>query len=96
MQNHNRNSLLFITSLKQNELPVAISFLLDNVFDGDNVHKATSIHLRTDLTSTFENLSGTTIYVKNKNELESLTKVNILDRVQKYNKLMILLYHKLI
>ena len=43
--------------------------------------------MRTDLTSTLENLSGTTIYVKNKNELESLTKVNILDRVQKYNKL---------
>ena len=31
-----------------------------------------------------------TIYVKNKNELESLTKVNILDRVQKYNKLIVI------
>lgn len=83
----NRNSILFITPLKQDNMPVAASFETDAIFDGDNIHKGTSIHLRTDLTSTLENLTGTTVYVKNKNELESLTKVNILDRVQENNKL---------
>ena len=88
-----RNSLLFITPLKQSDFPVAVSFEMDTEFDWDNVHKGTSIHLRTNLTSTLENLSGTIIYagtiiyVKNKNELESLTKANILDRVQENNKL---------
>lgn len=38
--------------------------------------------VRTESSSRF-----TTVYVKNKNELESLTKVNILDRVQENNKL---------
>lgn len=43
------------------------------VFDNDNVHRATSIHSRIDISGMFDKLSDdAVIYVKNKNEFESL------------------------
>lgn len=86
--NEGRNSILFITDIKQGEYPLVVAFEINSVFDGDSVHKCTSIHLRTNLASYLANLNGTTVFVKNKNELNALCReVNILDRLQKNNKL---------
>lgn len=86
--NKSRNSILFITDIKQGEYPLVVAFEINSVFDGDSVHKCTSIHLRTNLDAYLSNLNGTTVFVKNKNELNALCReVNILDRLQKNNKL---------
>ena len=86
--NEGRNSILFITDIKQGEYPLVVAFEINSVFDGDSVHKCTSIHLRTNLASYLANLNGTTVFVKNKNELNALCReVNILDRLQKNNRL---------
>ena len=51
-------------------MPILIAFEKDVNFDGDNVHKATSIHLRKNVKEVLEKLSSdSTIYFKNKNEL---------------------------
>lgn len=86
--NKGRNSVLFITDIKQGEYPLVVAFEINSVFDGDSVHKCTSIHLRTNLEAYLSNLKGTTVFIKNKNELNALCReVNILDRLQKNNKL---------
>lgn len=86
--NKGRNSVLFITDIKQGEYPLVVAFEINSVFYGDSVHKCTSIHLRTNLEAYLSNLKGTTVFIKNKNELNALCReVNILDRLQKNNKL---------
>ncbi|MGN1138657.1 MAG: hypothetical protein ACI4RM_04350, partial [Ruminococcus sp.] len=86
--NKDRNSLLFITDIKQEEYPLVVAFEINSVFDGDSVHKCTSIHLRTNIEAYLSNLNDTTVFVKNKNELNAFCReVNILDRLQRYNKL---------
>ena len=50
---------------------------MNAVFDGDSVHKATSIHLQIDVQSMLENLPKTaTVYVQNENELEAVGATN--------------------
>jgi len=69
IKNSERNSFVFLTNIKQDGYPVLISFLQDVDFDGDRVHKATSIHLQIDVNSMLEALpSDATVYLKNKNE----------------------------
>lgn len=68
IKNPERNSFVFVTDVKQNGHPVLVSFLQNTEFDGDRVHKATSIHLQIDVDSLLKSLPETaTIYVKNKN-----------------------------
>lgn len=63
--NPERNSLIIITGIVQREHPVMISFDMDANFDGDEVHKATSIHLMMNQDAYLANLPETaTIYKK--------------------------------
>ena len=83
-----RNSMFVVTSIKQEGLPVCVALALNTEFDGDYVHKATSIHIRQEISNYFNNLVGTKIFVINKNELAVLCReVNILDRLQDNNEL---------
>ena len=69
IKNPDRNSFAFVTDVKQNGHPILVSFLQNTEFDGDRVHKATSIHLQIDVDSMLKSLPETaTIYVKNKNK----------------------------
>lgn len=64
-----RNSVVFVTNVFQDGYPVVVAFKKDSVFDGDNVHEATTMHLRTNVSSYLEGLSNTaTVYVANKKE----------------------------
>ncbi len=72
IKNPDRNSFVFVTDIKQDGYPVLVSFLQNTEFDGDRVHKATSIHLQIDVTSMLESLPDTaTVYFKNKKELNN-------------------------
>ena len=53
------------------------AFNRNSVFDGDDVHKATSIHLQIDVKSMLDNLPvDATVYVQNENELEAVGATN--------------------
>ncbi len=70
IDNPSRNALVYITSIKQNGKPVLLAFDKNAIFDGDEMHKCTSIHLQMDVKAMLEALpSDATIYVRNKNEL---------------------------
>lgn len=70
IHNPKRNSIAFVTNIEQNGAPVLVAFQKDAVFDGDQVHKATSIHLQMDVASMLNALPPeATVYVQNKNEL---------------------------
>ena len=45
---HATHALVYITNIKQGGLPILVSFDMDATFDGDDVHRATSIHLQVD------------------------------------------------
>lgn len=82
------NSVVFITDLVQNTYPVVVAFDLGVVFDGDLVNKATSVHLREDLSLYFNRIRNCDVYVRNKKEIESFCKkVNLHDRLHKSNNL---------
>ena len=64
-----RNSIVFITNIFQDGHPIVVAFKKDSLFDGDNVHEATTVHLRTNVEAYLEGLTDTaTVYVKNKKE----------------------------
>lgn len=66
--NPDRNAVVYITNIRQGGMPVVVAFDLNANFDGDNVHKATSIHLQVDTQTMLENLpESATVYVR-KNE----------------------------
>ncbi len=63
-----RNSIVYITNLKDHEGLITAAFLKDQEFDGDNVHKASSIHSRPDPVSMLESLGeDATVYVRKVN-----------------------------
>ena len=63
--NPERNAVVFVTNVKQGGLPVLVAFDMDATFDGDGVHKATSIHLQLDTMSMLESLpKSATVLVK--------------------------------
>ncbi len=75
--NPDRNAIVYITNITQGGYPVIAAFDMNAVFDGDSVHKATSIHLQIDVQSMLENLPKTaTVYVQNENELEAVGATN--------------------
>ena len=75
--NPSRNAIVYITDIKQGGFPIIVAFDMNTVFDGDHVHKATSIHLQIDVQTMLENLpESATLYVKNKNELDSVGATN--------------------
>lgn len=68
-----RNAIVFITDIKQGGAPVLVAFDRNTFFDGDKVHKATSIHLQMNVQAMLENLpASATVYVKNRNELAAV------------------------
>ena len=70
IHNPRRNSIAFITNIEQSGAPVLIAFQKNTVFDGDMVHKATSIHLQMDVGTMLAALpEDATVYVTNENEL---------------------------
>ena len=70
MDDPSRNSIVYITNLKDHEGLITAAFLKDQEFDGDNVHKASSIHSRPDPVSMLESLGeDATVYVR-KSELD--------------------------
>lgn len=73
IDNPGRNSFAFITPLSENGGKVVAFFEKNVLFDGDMVHKATSIHSRTDVGGLLNNISeDAVIYVKNENEFDNL------------------------
>ncbi|MBQ7319132.1 MAG: hypothetical protein IJW97_02980 [Clostridia bacterium] len=69
IDNPERNALVFVTNIKQNGSPVLIAFQKDTEFDGEKVHKATSIHLQMNVDAMLRALpENATIYSKNKSE----------------------------
>lgn len=73
IDNPGRNSIAFITPLNEDGGKITVFFDKNTVFDGDNVHKATSIHRRTNFDALLNNTSDdAVIYVKNKDEFENL------------------------
>ena len=74
--NPERNSVVYVTDIKQGGLPVITAFEMNTTFDGDEVHKATSIHLQVDTEAMLKNLPETaTVYVR-KNELDPVGATN--------------------
>ena len=74
--NPDRNAVVFVTNIVQGGLPVIVAFDMNAVFDGDKVHKATSIHLQVDTQAMLQNLSEkATVYVQ-KNELDPVGATN--------------------
>lgn len=75
--NPGRNAIVYVTNIKQGGAPLLAAFNMDTEFDGDDVHKATSIHLQIDVQTMLNNLpSEATIYVQNKNELAAVGATN--------------------
>lgn len=75
--NPGRNAVVYVTSIKQGGAPILAAFNMDSTFDGDDVHKATSIHLQIDVDSMLNNLpADATVYVKNENELAAVGATN--------------------
>lgn len=76
--NPERNAVVYVTDIKQGGLPIVAAFDMNTTFDGDEVHKATSIHLQVDTKSMLESLpESATVYVQ-KNELDPVGVTNIL------------------
>ena len=76
IKNPERKSFVFVTNIKQDGYPILVSFEQNAMFDGDRVHKATSIHLQIDVNSMLEALPETaTVYFKNKKELNNVVGV---------------------
>lgn len=74
--NPERNAVVYVTDIKQGGLPVIAAFEMNSTFDGDEVHKATSIHLQVDTEAMLKNLPETaTVYVR-KNELDPVGATN--------------------
>lgn len=84
-----RNSFIIVTNLTENGKPIIVSFLKDAVFDGDNVHQATSIHVRQDLQMYLSKFDSADITVLKKNELDNLLRKGTHNdaRVQETEKL---------
>ena len=75
--NPGRNAIVYVTNIKQGGAPLLAAFNMDSEFDGDYVHKATSIHLQIDVQTMLNNLPAqATIYVQNKNELAAVGATN--------------------
>lgn len=68
----NRKSIVFITGLKENEKNIVVTFAKNTLFDGDDVHKAISIHTKQNITAYLNNQKNVEIYVVNKNKLTDL------------------------
>lgn len=74
--NPERNAVVYITDIKQGGLPIVVAFDMNTTFDGDEVHKATSIHLQVDVGAMIKNLpASATVYIQ-KNELDPVGATN--------------------
>ena len=74
--NPDRNAVVYVTDIKQGGLPVIAAFEMNATFDGDAVHKATSIHLQVDVGAMLRSLpENATVYVR-KNELDPVGATN--------------------
>ena len=75
--NPSRNAIVYVTNIKQGGAPILAAFDMNAVFDGDEVHKATSIHLQINVQSMLDNLpQSATVYVQNENELAAVGATN--------------------
>lgn len=87
IENNERNAFVFVTNLKENGKYIIIGFEKSTLFDGDRVHKATSIHSREDMTEYFNNLNNSEIYSLNENKLTVVSGSSIdLERLKQNNK----------
>ena len=72
INNPARNAIVFVTDIKQDGAPILVAFQRNAQFDGDDVHKATSIHLQMDVASMLKALpADATVYAKNESELDA-------------------------
>lgn len=77
--NPERNAIVYVTNVTQGGAPLLAAFDMNAIFDGDDVHKATSIHLQMDVNMMLENLPETaTVYVQKKDELTAVGATNSL------------------
>ncbi len=70
----NRNSIIFITNLTEKGKPIIVSMQKDASFDGDDVHQATSIHVRQNLQAYLQKFDADSITVLKQNELDALSR----------------------
>ena len=79
VDNPARNSIVYVTNIEEGGGLVTVSFLKNQTFDGDQVHKATSIHVRTYPVQMLEQLGNdATIYVR-KNKLDMMPGSSLLN-----------------
>lgn len=78
IDNPERNSIVYVTDVKDGNGLVTIAFMKDQVFDGDEVHQATTIHIREDPMLMLNSLNeNATVYVR-KNELNVVPRSSLL------------------
>ena len=79
INNPARNSIVYVTDLKEEGKGlVTVAFLKNQEFDGDRVHKATSIHIREDPMQMLNSLDeNATVYAR-KNELDVVPRSSLL------------------
>ena len=89
IDNPARNSLVYVTNVEDGAGLVTVAFLKNQMFDGDRVHKSTTVHIREDPMAMINSLGkDATVYVR-KNELDivpgsSLLKSGTLDTKIKF------------
>ena len=69
-----RNSITFITNLKEEGKPIIATFLKDTSFDGDTVHQGTSIHARQNIAAYLSKFDSASITILNQNEFDNLSR----------------------
>ncbi|HZJ75675.1 MAG TPA: hypothetical protein VFD25_03715 [Clostridia bacterium] len=68
---YGNNAIIFVTNIKQDEMRLVVSFKRNSIFDGDNVHVATSIHLRNDIMPMLSKINDKSkIYIHKNDESE--------------------------
>ena len=88
IENNERNAFVFVTNLKENGKYIIIGFEKSTLFDGDKVHKATSIHSRQNIDLYLKKINNSNIFVENENKLIEMFQgvQNDIERLKQNNK----------
>lgn len=77
--NAKRKSIVFVTDKMNEGGFITVAVLNDQQFDGEKIHKATTIHSRKDVTSMLQKLSSDSIvYINKNNEFNSTSGSSII------------------
>ena len=85
-----RNSFVFVTDLTEAGKPIVITFAQNQVFDGDHVHQATSIHKRMNFSKYISSLEDAIVIIHQKEKFNRIAREN--DILVRFNDSVKLLY----